>query len=367
MSTKPKYQLKELFESGDRITQSSMIDLIDSTYNAELVAGNNITITQIDTPSGTTLTISSLSGLTGPTGPTGAGLYGPTGPTGPTGVTGPTGTTGFTYLEAATIDSYIGSRLKPLDPLSNGFYFSRNANESVGYVALNTNTGNAAVAGHGVGIDPNSYIKNIVTAKFGLNYFIPLLAGKGGLLGTEEVFVGSTDGNDVSILTGTSYNTLTRKFTVKANGELKIHTPPISSASYSVPQNLLTRGASGEVYTVGAMIPVQECKIGINLDGSYAGFYYNNGFSSFFGSEFGGIWNVTLGTGTFNGIGYTEVYFHLVTTGGYTLIPTIKTISGNTIEYTIAALDNSSGTLTMLDSSNASTFIQSYINIIIKQ
>jgi hypothetical protein len=95
MANKPKYQIKQLFESGDKITQSSMIDLIDSSYNATLIPGPNITISRVDTPSGTTLTIGTSSGLTGPTGPTGAGLMGPRGVTGLQGVTGPTGSTGL--------------------------------------------------------------------------------------------------------------------------------------------------------------------------------------------------------------------------------------------------------------------------------
>jgi hypothetical protein len=147
-------------------------------------------------------------------------------------------------LTEQTIDAYIGSRLRPTNTLSNGFYFSRDVNGSVGYTAINTNTGNAAVVSHGVSIDTNSYVKNVLVAKFGPNYFSSILAGKGGLLGTEEVFVGSTDGNDVSILTGTSYTTLTRKFTVKANGQLEIQTTPSTGTTSDF---ILLRDSSGNV------------------------------------------------------------------------------------------------------------------------
>jgi hypothetical protein len=148
------------------------------------------------------------------------------------------------YLASANVDANIGDRLKPLDVNSNGFYFSRGFNGSVGYTAINTNTGNAAVVSHGVGIDSNSYIKNIFTAKFGPNYFVPLLAGKGGLLGTEEVFVGSTDGNDVSILTGPSFASVTRKFTVKTDGQLLIQTAPSAGTTAD---SILLRDSSGNV------------------------------------------------------------------------------------------------------------------------
>jgi hypothetical protein len=59
MPVLPKYQLKQLFESGDLITQATLIDLIDSTYNPEIVAGSNITINRVKTPSGTVVTINS--------------------------------------------------------------------------------------------------------------------------------------------------------------------------------------------------------------------------------------------------------------------------------------------------------------------
>lgn len=107
MAIKPKYQLKQLFESGDKITQDTMGDLIDSTYTPTLIAGNNITLTQIDTPFGPSITITALSGLTGPTGPTGAGFVGPTGKTGPMGPQGDTGPQGPTGSFNTTSESYV--------------------------------------------------------------------------------------------------------------------------------------------------------------------------------------------------------------------------------------------------------------------
>jgi hypothetical protein len=153
-------------------------------------------------------------------------------------------TTSDSLLTEFTFDSYTGVRLKPSNLLGNGFYFERNANESVGYSAVNTNTGNGAVALNGVGIDTNPYIKNISLAKFGPNYYVPLLAGKGGILSTEEVFLGSRDGNDVSILTGADITTLSRKFTVKANGQLQIQTTPTTGTTSD---KLLVRDTSGNV------------------------------------------------------------------------------------------------------------------------
>ena len=42
MPVLPKYQLKQLFESGDLITQTTLGDLIDATYNPILVGGTDI-------------------------------------------------------------------------------------------------------------------------------------------------------------------------------------------------------------------------------------------------------------------------------------------------------------------------------------
>ena len=65
MSVLLKYQLKALFESGDLMTQDSLFDLIDSTYNPTLVAGTNITLGTVVTPAGTTITVNAAGGGSG--------------------------------------------------------------------------------------------------------------------------------------------------------------------------------------------------------------------------------------------------------------------------------------------------------------
>ena len=65
MSVLLKYQLKELFESGDLMTQDSLVDLIDSTYNPVLVAGTNVTLNSVTTPSGTIITVNAQGGGSG--------------------------------------------------------------------------------------------------------------------------------------------------------------------------------------------------------------------------------------------------------------------------------------------------------------
>lgn len=58
----PKFELKELFESGDLITEATLDQFIDASYNHTLVGGANVTLTSVSGPSGTTITINSSSG-----------------------------------------------------------------------------------------------------------------------------------------------------------------------------------------------------------------------------------------------------------------------------------------------------------------
>ena len=62
MPVLPKFQLKQLFEAGDLITQTTLDELIEATYNPNIIAGNNITINKVTTPSGTDITISASGG-----------------------------------------------------------------------------------------------------------------------------------------------------------------------------------------------------------------------------------------------------------------------------------------------------------------
>ena len=52
----PKFELKELFESGDLITEATLDQFIDASYNHTLVGGANVTLTSVSGPSGTTIT-----------------------------------------------------------------------------------------------------------------------------------------------------------------------------------------------------------------------------------------------------------------------------------------------------------------------
>ena len=62
MPVLPKNQLKDLFESGDLITETTLDQLIDATYNPTLVGGVNITLSTVVSQAGTVITINSAGG-----------------------------------------------------------------------------------------------------------------------------------------------------------------------------------------------------------------------------------------------------------------------------------------------------------------
>lgn len=149
------------------------------------------------------------------------------------------------YIATALIDSYIGNRLKPADPTSNGFFFRKSINGSIGYTAINYDSGNAAVATNGVGVDPtDNYNNNTYIAHFGANYYISQFAGKGALFSTNTLFVGTYGTGDVDFVTGAGYLTLTSKFKILNNGQLQIGTTPSTG---STSDSLLVRDSSGNV------------------------------------------------------------------------------------------------------------------------
>ena len=94
MAVLPKYQLKLLFEAGDLITQSTLDEFIEASYNPTLVGGTNISLSEVSTPSGTTITINSTGGagttydFTVPNGTTDLNLAGSDGTNDPIKITG---------------------------------------------------------------------------------------------------------------------------------------------------------------------------------------------------------------------------------------------------------------------------------------
>tara|TARA_Y100000385_G_C13088290_1_gene637461 strand:- start:397 stop:2679 length:2283 start_codon:yes stop_codon:yes gene_type:complete len=69
-----KDQLKLLFEAGDLITQTTLYDFIDASYNPTLVGGTDIQLVKVSTAAGDTITINSLGGGGGDTVTAGSGI-----------------------------------------------------------------------------------------------------------------------------------------------------------------------------------------------------------------------------------------------------------------------------------------------------
>jgi hypothetical protein len=240
-------------------------------------------------------------------------------------------------LTEQTIDAYIGSRLRPTNPLSNGFYVDRNVNGAVGYGATNQNTGNGAVSVIGAGIG-GLYTQTTYIAKFGPNYYIPLLAGKGGLLGTEEVFIGSTDGNDVSILTGPAFASIGRKFTVKANGQLLIQTTPTTGTTSDF---ILLRDSLGNIKqitypTIPTTPTLQQVTTAgaittdvITVGGIISGNLYSDGYTFGISDAFDSNYNLLyipysgLTLDDFGG-NITSIGYGNITLNGYSVLTTLN-------------------------------------------
>lgn len=149
------------------------------------------------------------------------------------------------YIATEFIDSYIGNRLKPADPTSNGFFFRKNINGSIGYIAKNSNAGNAAVASNGVGIDPvDDYSNSTYIAHFGTGYYIPTFAGNGALFSTKTLLIGTYGTGDVDFVTGNTFLTTSSKFKIFNNGQLKIGTTPNTGTTSD---DLLVRDSSGNI------------------------------------------------------------------------------------------------------------------------
>lgn len=131
------------------------------------------------------------------------------------------------YLATEYVDSYIGNRLKPADASSNGFRFKKSINGSIGYAAINPNTGNGAVASIGVGINnTNNYVDNAYLAQFGPNYYVSQFAGKAGLMSSTKLFVGTYGTGDLDFVTGSTFTAMSSRFRILNSGELQIPTVP---------------------------------------------------------------------------------------------------------------------------------------------
>ena len=131
------------------------------------------------------------------------------------------------YLATEYVDSYIGNRLKPADASSNGFRFKKSINGSIGYAAINPNTGNGAVASIGVGINnTNNYVDNAYLAQFGPNYYVSQFAGKAALMSTTKLFIGTYGTGDLDFVTGTTFTAMASRFRILNSGELQIPTVP---------------------------------------------------------------------------------------------------------------------------------------------
>lgn len=251
------------------------------------------------------------SGVTGPAGV--SNLPGPTGSSGPTGeqgligATGPTGPTGG-YIEPIFIDSYLGTRLKPIGTSYNGFYLDVNKNEATGMMLSNTNAGNAGYSAISVAGAPG-YSVGASLIHFSPGYFIPYLRNKNSLLTYEDLFFVGQANCNFDFRTGPTYGSETSKFKINYNGQLNIGIAPTTNNSA---QYILGRNSDG------SLVQLDKSNIGaIGATGS-AGVTgatgYNNQYPSPLSSE------IVVGTWIDGKPIYRKCYEGTATGGSYDVL-----------------------------------------------
>jgi len=164
------------------------------------------------------------------------------GPTGPTGSTGPIGATGTSLLTAEVLDTYLGSRLRPTDSVSNGFSVAKSVNACIGLDVRNTSTGNGALSSISVGAG-GLYDKGASLNYANTGYYIAYLRNSGFLYSdialnvvapTIALRVGPV-ASPVSILSAT------------ASGQIKLPTLPTLDNTTTT---LLGRKSDGSLVTL---------------------------------------------------------------------------------------------------------------------
>ena len=135
------------------------------------------------------------------------------------------------------IDSYIGTRLAPLDPSLNGFSIEKNINGNIGLIVNNTNTtGNGGVAG----VTVKGVTGGLSFNYFTDNYYVTSLRNSGGLYSTAPINIMAVGNNPINFRTGADIYATTR-FSINSGGTLNIGVTPTTNNSATT---VLTRNSS---------------------------------------------------------------------------------------------------------------------------
>lgn len=151
-------------------------------------------------------------------------------------------------LDTVLLDSYNGTRLKPIDTSLNGFHISKSINGNIGYSVFNTDdSGNGAQANFTAKGSGALYTNNTGISHFGANYFIPYLRGNGILYSDKQLFVAATNNNNIDFRTGSDLGSATSKFNINSGGTLTIGVKPTVDNTVI---DLLGRKSDGTVVVV---------------------------------------------------------------------------------------------------------------------
>lgn len=196
-------------------------------------------------------------------------IPGPTGATGSAGQQGVTGATGTSLLQSLTPDSYLGSRLTPIDGASNGFYINKSVNAAVGYYVRNTeNAGNGSISAFTVGGTGGLYENYASLFHANAGYFVPYLRGKSGLNSDNDFFFVGYKGASFDFRTGTGvFGSETSKLSISNAGIISIGVQPSLDNTIT---DILGRKSDGSIVRVDKSSLGAVTSVGLSMPSAFA-------------------------------------------------------------------------------------------------
>ena len=255
-------------------------------------------------------------------------------------------------LSAVTIDSYLGTRLNPIDSSLNGFMINKSINGVVGFQARNTDTGSTyAYASIAVGgaIIPDNY-SNVASMNFyGANYYRPELRNTSGIYSTVPFKFVGLNSSDIQFRTGV-FGSETTKLGISSGGTISIGVTPSTDNSGS----LVGRNSNGD------LVLIDKNAITSGITNTYVPYSGANGdvninTHNFYGNTyFNGFTTITASTASTITLTINSTPVYLVTgSGGQTIqLPNATTLPNGSIysfnnnqSSGVINVNNNSGTL----------------------
>lgn len=149
-------------------------------------------------------------------------------------------------LEEVDTDAYVGKRLRPIDPSTNGFLVTATANTRNGFEVVNSNLGNGATASIVARGSEDLYSKTISMQWFGENYYVPYLRSKGAIQSTDDIIISPLNDKGIDFRTGIDLPSVTTKMKINGDGQIDLTVQPTSDNS----TNLIIGWKEGKLTTL---------------------------------------------------------------------------------------------------------------------